>query len=61
MKSRINTEQFIAHPVTMLRSAAAFRSLRLTDMRILQRLEIQTRQPWWEAKRRPDVHLYGFR
>ena len=33
-------EQFIAHPVTMLRSAA-FRSFRLADLRILQRLEIE--------------------
>ena len=34
------SEQFIPHPVTMLRSAV-FRSLRLTDLRILHRLEIE--------------------
>jgi hypothetical protein len=34
------SEQFIPHLVTMLRSDV-FRSLRLTDLRILQRLEIQ--------------------
>lgn len=33
-------EQFIPHPVNMLRSAV-FRSLRLADLRILQRLEIE--------------------
>jgi hypothetical protein len=41
MKPRIKiSEQFIAHPVAMIRSAL-FRSLRLTDLRILLRLEIE--------------------
>ena len=54
-----DTEQFIIHPVAMIRSAL-FQSLRLADLRILQRLEIEHAQPWREAKRQPDVHLCGF-
>ena len=68
MGLRINTEQFIIHPVPMIRST---RSLRLADLRILQRLEIEhashgakqngnltcTYADFVEVRRSPGQHL----